>query len=180
LPFNRFITLAWELGGIAPDRSVGATGDFIKLAREWMNERHYPMPWAGVQERGPKLGAHCHILLHVPLDVAPLFSPMPKRWARKLLGGKYFKGVVDTTKLSLADAPHALPAAYEAEVLGRVHYMLKCAPAALEGPLGMVGRGAQGLGPIMPGLWQARGRLAGLARAFARLPHAGCPPVTHS
>ena len=54
MPFNRFATLAWELGGIDRQHSVAATGDFIKLAREWMNGQGSPMPWAWVQEWGPK------------------------------------------------------------------------------------------------------------------------------
>ena len=160
LPFNRFITLAWELGGIAPNQCLAATGDFITLAREWMRERDHPMPWAWVQEWGNKFGAHCHILLHVPPDLAPLFRVMPRRWACKVLGGCYVAGVVDSEKLSSAGAFHALPAAYEAQVMGKVHYMLKCAPAALEAPLGMVGRGHRDWGQSCPvygkraGVWQ--------------------------
>ena len=159
-PLNRFITLAWELGGIDPAQSVAATGAFIKLAREWMGERGFPMPWVWVQETGPTLGAHCHALLHVPPEIAPLFRPMPRRWAHKVLGGVYFAGVVDSQRISSADACNALPAAYEAEVIGKVHYMLKCAPAALEGPLGMIGRGYRDWEQSCPvygkraGVWQ--------------------------
>lgn len=168
LPLNRFITLAWELGGVDPTQSVTATGAFIKLAREWMGERGYAMPWAWTQETGPKYGAHCHALLHVPPEIAPLFRPMPRRWARKVLGGTYIAGVVDSQRLSSADACNALPAAYEAEVIGKVHYMLKCAPAALEGPLDMIGRGHRDWGQSCTvygkraGVWQGwkKGRSA--------------------
>ena len=160
LPFNRFITLAWETGGVAPDQCLSATGDFITLAREWMRAREYQMPWAWVQEWGTKYGAHCHILLHVPPNLAPLFRPMPRRWTRKVLGGVYVIGVVECEKLVSANAAHGLPAAYEAQVMGKVHYMLKCAPAALEAPLGMVGRGHRDWGQSCPvygkraGVWQ--------------------------
>jgi hypothetical protein len=140
-PFNRFVTLAWELGGIDARRCVCATGNFVKLAREWMNARGYFMPWAWVQETGTRYGAHCHLLLHVPPELEPLFRPMPRRWARKVLGGEYISGVLQCQRLLSAGTAGASPAAYEAELTGKVHYMLKCAPAALEDVLGMLGKG---------------------------------------
>jgi len=138
-PLNRFITGAWEVGGIDKRDSVKATGDFITLAREWLRERGQPMPWVWVQEYGRNNGAHCHILLHIPPDLDPLFRSKPRQWARKLLGGVYVPSVIDTRPLRFARSCALMPDAYEAELLGRLHYMLKCAPTALEGPLDMIG-----------------------------------------
>jgi hypothetical protein len=159
-PFNRFITVAWELGGIDSKASVAATGQFITMAREWLLARGHPMPWVWVREWGPKFGAHCHILLHVPPDLDPLFRSMPKRWAKKFLGGAYVAGVVQSQRLYPPTSATADPAAYEAQLLGKVHYMLKCAPAILEGKLGMIGMGEKPWGQSCrvygkrAGVWQ--------------------------
>lgn len=167
LPFNRFITVAWGLGGIDPKASVAATGAFIKLARDWLHDRGHPVRWTWVQEYGPKYGAHCHLLLHVPAELEELFRPMPKRWARKVLGGVYVARVMQSQRLGMAMSAEANSAAYEAQLLGKVHYMLKCAPAALEAPLGMTGRGHKPWGQSClvygkrAGAWQGKGRTGG-------------------
>jgi hypothetical protein len=62
---------------------------------------------------------------------------MPLRWTKQLLPAAYISGVLKCQKLGFAN--YAL--AREAEVMGKVHYMLKCAPAALEAKLCMTGRG---------------------------------------
>ncbi|MEE4537528.1 MAG: hypothetical protein V2J51_03425 [Erythrobacter sp.] len=142
LPMNRFITLAWGKAGIDADKAVWATGEFIDKAREWMRGHGYPVtPWVWVQERGPKLGQHAHILLHVPPGLDDLFRPMPCRWGKSFTGGKYQKGHVDAPKLDAAKSAHINPLAYKAQLLGKLHYMLKCAPAELEAPLEMEGWG---------------------------------------
>lgn len=136
-PFNRFITLLWERGGIDGRDNAKLTGRFIKLASDWARQHGYRLKWAWVQEWGSFNGAHVHILLHVPPMFDPIFRPMPLRWAKGLLPAAYVTGVVECQKLIYAANTHAR----EAEVLGKVHYMLKCAPAAFESKLGMVGRG---------------------------------------
>jgi hypothetical protein len=138
-PFNRFITGAWQVGGVEACDSVTATGAFISLAREWLRERGHPMPWVWVQEFGRIKGAHCHILLHVPPDICPLFRGKPRQWARKVIGGHYVSGVIDSRRFQFSYSTQLFPDAYRAELLGRLHYMLKCAPAALESDLGMIG-----------------------------------------
>ena len=141
LPFNRFITCLWERGGIDRKASVRATGLFVRLAREWLGARGSAMPWVWVQEWGEVNGAHCHILLHVPQELDPLFRPMPRRWASKVLGGRYVHKVIKRDRLRFRRVTGSNPAAYEAELMGKLHYMLKCTSVALEGDLDMAGRG---------------------------------------
>jgi hypothetical protein len=136
-PFNRFISLLWERGGIDGRDNAKATGQFIKLASDWARRHGYRLKWAWVQEWGGFNRAHVHILLHVPPNLDPIFRPMPLRWTKQLLPAVYISGVLECQKLGFANyAP-----ARHADVMGKVHYMLKCAPAALEAKLGMTGRG---------------------------------------
>lgn len=146
-PFNRFITITWERCGIDPRDNSRAAGRFIKMASEWMRARGCRLRWAWVQESSDGFRAHVHMLLHVPPDLEPLFSPMPTRWAKrtvKRLGGAGYVGRTTQSQ----KVPYPLNAgdaksldAYRAEILGKVHYMLKAAPAALEARLGVLGGG---------------------------------------
>lgn len=140
-PLSRFITLAWGRAGIDASEAVQATGEFIYKAREWMRWHGYPMPWVWVQETGDVFGQHAHILLSVPSELDLLFRPMPRRWAKSFTGGEYQTGHVDSQKLGAAYAADANPALYEAVLKGKLHYMLKCAPATIERPLGLEGWG---------------------------------------
>ena len=160
MPMSRFITLAWGLAGIEAGEAVKATGTFIKMARDWMRRHGYPMPWVWVQERGDTFGQHAHILLHVPQGLDLLFRPMPRRWAKAIAAEGYAKGTVDSQRL--AEAYSANPELYRARLLGKLHYMLKCTPEALEEPLGLLGWGHVGWGQSSrvigkrAGAWQAR------------------------
>lgn len=147
-PFNRFLTITWERSGIDPRDNARATGRFIKMASEWMRARGCRLRWAWVQESSDGFRAHVHMLLHVPPDLEPLFSPMPTRWVRRIVGAGY---VSRTTRSQMV--PYPLNAgdtasldAYRTEIGGKVHYMLKAAPAALEARLGMVGAGPKDWG----------------------------------
>jgi hypothetical protein len=138
-PLNRFITILWERGGIDPRDNAAVTGHFIKLAKDWARRHGYKMCWAWVQEHGEINGAHIHILLHVPCALAKQFSPMPLRWIKQILPGAYVAGVCQSQKIGTAAMPETAPIAYKAELMAKVHYMLKCAPAALESDLAMAG-----------------------------------------
>jgi hypothetical protein len=47
---------------------------------------------------------HIHPLMHVPDNLAPLFSPMPRRWVKQLTpGGRYVPGTLDTKKFQPTD-----------------------------------------------------------------------------
>lgn len=162
-PFNRFATFAFGKSRIDAQDCVAATGDWIKLAREWLSSQGLPMPWAWVQEWGPVNLAHCHILLHVPAHLAPLFRGRPERWARKVIadrGGSYVAGTTECQIIHCSEHPELYPDAYRAALAFKVHYMLKCAPAALEAKLRMIGRGPRHWGQSCPvygkrlGVWQ--------------------------
>jgi hypothetical protein len=132
-PFNRFMTLLWEEGGIAACESVKATGRFIKLASDWAQRHGYRMIWAWVQEWGAVNGAHIHLLLHVPRHLDWQFRHMPRKWAKRCLGGRYVPKTVDSKRIKAG----WFGLSYEGALLRRVHYMLKCAPAELEAELNM-------------------------------------------
>jgi len=138
---NRFVTIAWGNAGVAAGDSVEATGQFVKRAREWLGGHGSPMPWCWVQEHGGRFGQHCHLLLHVDPTMDALFRPMPLRWVKSILSGGYSGGTLQCQKLGSARSASRYPEAYHAELLGKVHYMLKTAPEALEDRLGMVGWG---------------------------------------
>jgi hypothetical protein len=106
-----------------------------------------------VQEWGPVNLAHCHILMHVPPVIAPLFRSKPRRWAKAAIakrGGVYAAGTTDCQKIRCSEHPERYADAYRAEVLAKVHYMLKCAPAELETRLGMVRQGTKPWGQSCP------------------------------
>lgn len=140
-PFNRFITLLWERSAIDARHNHETTGRFMKLASDWARRHGYRLVWAWVQEYGSKTGAHVHLVLYVPPELDPLFKVMPTKWAKLCLAGRYVSGTVESQKIQFAHISGDNPEAYEAALMGKVHYMLKCAPAALEGKLGMTGRG---------------------------------------
>lgn len=137
-PFNRFVTVSWERNGADGRDSVRLTGAFIRLAREWMLARGNRLAWAWVQEWSPRFGAHAHILMHVPDELAPLFSDYPQRWVKKLVVGCYVAGTVKTKQVRHDTRPTAFAPTYRHALLRTVSYMLKAAPATLEGPLGML------------------------------------------
>ncbi|NCQ21017.1 MAG: hypothetical protein GW801_06430 [Sphingomonadales bacterium] len=161
-PLTRFITLAWGLGGIDADKSVWATGQFIDKARDWMRHHGHAMPWVWVQETGDTFGQHAHILLHVPPELNDLFRPMPRRWAKAILPSGYVPKTVQFQRLAGVSAIEANPLRYEAALMGKLHYMLKCAPAALESVLGLHGWGGKPWGQLTrvigkrAGVWQRR------------------------
>lgn len=162
-PLNRFITLAWGLAGIDATQAVWFTGQFINRAREWMRSHGYPtLPWVWVQECGDTFGQHAHILLHVPPELDLLFRTMPRRWAKGLIGGRYITGTVDTKRLPPAGPSGGALSQYEAALLGRLHYMMKCAPKPIEEALGMIGWGHKDWGQSSrvigkrAGVWQRR------------------------
>ena len=162
MPLNRFVTLAWGKAAIDAALSVESTGQFISLAREWLRAHGYKMPWVWVQEHGDVFGQHAHILLHVPPDLDELFRPMPMRWAKAITGQGYASGTVQSQRVQGAKAADWNPEPYRAALLGKLHYMLKCAPKALERPLEMEGWGHKKWGQSSrvigkrAGVWQRR------------------------
>lgn len=137
-PFNRFITLLWERGGLAGADATDATRSFVKLASDWMRLRGHRLCWAYVHEWGATNGAHAHVLVHVPADLRSDFRIMPRRWATRILPDRYVAGVVDTVIIPGAHAPDDVSwDLYGHSLTARIHYMLKAAPAGLETKLGV-------------------------------------------
>ena len=152
-PFNRFATFAFGKSGIDARDCVAATGDWIKLARDWFASHDLPMPWAWVQEWGRINKAHCHILFHVPPPLAPLFNRKAQKWASAVIakrGGSYAAGTTDCQIIRCSSQPDLYPDAYRAAVAFKIHYMLKCTPAELEAALSMTGRGIVPWGQSCP------------------------------
>ncbi len=153
-PFNRFITILWERGGLSPQSATAATGRFIKLASDWLRLRGHPLCWTYVHEGGGKNGIHVHILLHVPPNLDSEFRPMPRQWVKRLLSGHYVRKSVLSKKIVGANTPDgALDELYRALLRVRLHYMLKAADPALLDLLDM-----QGWGRVQ---WGRQGRVFG-------------------
>ena len=70
-----------------------------------------------------------------------LFRSMPLRWGKSFLKGGYVAGTIQSQRLASAYTHDVNPELYRAVMLGKLHYMLKCAPDYLEGALGMTGWG---------------------------------------
>lgn len=141
-PFNRFITLLWERGDLAGAEATDATRAFVKLASDWMRLRRQRLCWVYVHEWGEKNGAHAHVLLHVPPGLQAEFGRMPLQWAKGILPGRYVAGIVKSIPIPGADAPEDVSwDFYGHSLTARIHYMLKAAPAELEGELGIAGWG---------------------------------------
>lgn len=157
-PFNRFITFLWAFCGIDERDIAKATALWITLCRDWLRSvaadgTDSKLYWAWVLEYGAINGGHCHILLHVPPELQSRFSPMPARWAKKVVvkfGGTYRGGCTLTKPIAYGECSELNAGAYKAALLGKVHYMLKCAPMALEGKLGMTGWGTASWGQSNP------------------------------
>jgi len=137
-PFNRFITLLWERGGLAGADATAATRAFVKLASDWMRSPGRRLRWAYVHEWGAKNGAHAHVLLHVPPELDSAFSHMPRRWGTSILPGRYVAGVVKSIIIPGAHTPDDVSwDFYGRSLTARIHYMLKAAPAEMEAELGI-------------------------------------------
>jgi hypothetical protein len=141
-PFNRFITLHLQKGGVDERETAAATRAFLKLAADWLRHKGGRLCWIYSLEWGRHHGAHAHILLHVPAALDGSFRRMPKRWATTVLPLGYVKSAVLSKRIRGANTPDEVSAAlYEKELWEDVHYLMKAAPAELEEPLGMRGRG---------------------------------------
>lgn len=93
LPFNRFTTVHWDAAGVADGPK--ATGRLLKLIGDWLRSRGRQAAFLWVREDGPNKGAHVHILLHLPPDLAEAFNGCQRRWL-KACGARWRKGVLKT------------------------------------------------------------------------------------
>jgi len=135
-PLNRWITIAWGLGGLYGYSGTRATGEFLKIYRDWMRSRGARICWVYSHETGDYLGIHVHLLLHVPRRLDGQFGNLPLRWVKRLLPNRYVAGVVNTQKLYGGEAGDAyFEAAYIRQLNYKLHYMLKAGSKRTEAAL---------------------------------------------
>lgn len=96
LPFNRFTTVHWEAAGVADD--LKATGRLLKLMGDWLRSRGRRAAFVWVRENGLGKGAHVHILLHLPPELADSFNACQRGWL-KACGAQWRKGVLKTRSI---------------------------------------------------------------------------------
>ena len=80
LPLNCFVTIDWELAGVVDP--VKATGKYLKLVTDALRKHGHVMAYLWVQERGPIVGQHAHVLLHLPPSLARWFKRRQPAWLR--------------------------------------------------------------------------------------------------
>lgn len=78
LGLNRFVTLHWAAGGVTDD--LAATARWLKLVGDWIRACGGRFAYVWVRETGPQKGAHVHILLHLPPDLAAGFNRRQRGW----------------------------------------------------------------------------------------------------
>ena len=116
LPLNRHVTLRLERAGVADIGSVSAIGRFLTCLRDWLRKRGHFSAHVWVRERGPVIGSHVHILLHLPSGVS-LRGGRTRRWIEAVTGSKYVAGTVCTRRIGSV--------AYEANLGNLVAYLCK-------------------------------------------------------
>lgn len=94
LPFTRMITIHWEAAGIALAGIVKATGSFIDLMTKALARHGSSTAWLWTHENGPRKGAHCHLLAHVPAALVSRLTRLQRGWLRIITGTPYRKRVI--------------------------------------------------------------------------------------
>lgn len=127
LAFNRFITIHWELAGIAEIDAPRATAAFLKYARDYLASKGLPFAYVWVRENddgdGSK-GHHVHILAHLPRGQS--LGPLQRRWIKKITGQKYrSKTILTCTIARHAEAAYNQPSLYQLNLAVLRDYVLK-------------------------------------------------------
>jgi hypothetical protein len=94
LPFTRMITIHWGAAGIALAGIVKATGRFIDLMTKAIARHGSGTAWLWTHENGPRKGAHCHLLAHVPAALVSRLTGLQRGWLRIITGKPYRRGVI--------------------------------------------------------------------------------------
>ncbi|HTN14058.1 MAG TPA: hypothetical protein VL094_04555 [Sphingomonadaceae bacterium] len=137
-PFNRWITVLWERGGLANHGGTRATGAFLKLYGDWMRSYGEKACWVYTHEHGEENGIHLHLLLHIPVRLDAKFRVMPRRWTAGILPNGYVKQAVKSLKLTGGNSPDPyLRDLYLLRLRAKLHYMLKAASKHVEASLGL-------------------------------------------
>ena len=89
LPFTRMITIHWEAAGVSVAGMVKATGRYIDLMAKALARHGSRTAWLWTHESGDGKGGHCHLLAHVPADLASILTGLQRGWLRRITGNKY-------------------------------------------------------------------------------------------
>ena len=131
LPFNRHITVHWELAGIADNQAMAATTAFLKYWRDWLGGQ---TAYVWVRENGDGKGSHLHILAHLPAG-KKWRGALSRRWIERITGKPYAAGVILSRRIAGAGdnaSPH-----YAANLQAVRAYVLKGATPDAAGKLGI-------------------------------------------
>lgn len=99
LPFTRMITVHWEAAGISLSGMAKATGRLTDLLTKALSRNGSATSWLWVHENGHGKGGHCHLLVHVPAELAPIVRTAMRGWLRRITGKPYKARVVRSTSI---------------------------------------------------------------------------------
>lgn len=138
LSLNRFVTLHWASGGVTDD--LAALARWLKLAGDWIRSCGGRFAYIWVRETGPDKGAHVHILLHLPPDLAAGFDRRQRGW-QTASGALWKAGVRYSRPIGRNLRHYAMGEidgqSYEANLAETLDYVLKGADDAARERLGI-------------------------------------------
>ena len=138
LGLNRFVTLHWAAGGVTDD--LAAVARWLKLAGDWIRSCGGRFAYIWIRESGPDKGAHVHILLHLPPDLAAGFDRRQRGW-QTASGARWKAGVRYSRPIGRNLRHYALGEidgqSYEANLGETLDYVLKGADLAARERLGI-------------------------------------------
>ena len=94
LPFTRMVTIHWEAAGVPLAGMARATGRFTDLMGKALSRHGSGAAWLWTHENGDGKGGHCHLLAHVPADLASVVTGLQRGWLRRITGNKYRARVI--------------------------------------------------------------------------------------
>lgn len=94
LPFTRMISIHWEAAGVPLAGMAKATGRFTDLMAKALARHGSDTAWLWTHESGHGKGGHCHLLAHVPANLAPLVTRLQRGWLRRITGKPYRARVI--------------------------------------------------------------------------------------
>ncbi|HWA17717.1 MAG TPA: hypothetical protein VG757_01860 [Devosia sp.] len=96
---NAHVVVSWSTVGIVRDHEVmKASKRLLELLRKWAVRRGIPRGWIWVLERGPVLGLHLHVQLHIPRAIRNAFRAWLDEAVETIAGrGLVVKAVDDKT-----------------------------------------------------------------------------------
>lgn len=159
-PLNCFVTVNWNAAGV-PD-PVRATGQYLKLVSDALRKRGHATAYLWVQECGPVIGQHVHILLHLPPAFTHWFKRRQPGWLRSCgvasrKGHARSKSIGETYQQCLGDALKR--ESYRRELRHLLSYLLKDAEPKARAVLGI--RHVGGFGAV-------RGKRASVSQNLRR------------